>query len=325
MSATTAVPPDVAAYLAAVRAALDDLPAAERDDLLAEVELSVLDAAAEGGPIAARLGPADAFAAELRAAAGLEQSAPSPTEPQFDLTLRRLQDWWASPRVEAVRRALRELAPLWWVLRAYTVVAVWAFAVDADWSARYPGVPVFGNDRAGLALLLFAATLSVACGLAGRRLVRRRGILVALNLAAAVASVPVVLYEIDRMPEQLARDRVFIQTATTPGLARDGVPVDNIYPYSRDGKLLHDVLLYDGAGAPLDVRAGSSDPDRRVVVAAGNVRLYNAFPIRYFEPGTRRVADPDAAPPVTVPSVVTQPLHSEKPKPRKSRSQKSKP
>jgi hypothetical protein len=49
VSATTALPPDVAAYLAAVREALSDLPAAERDDLVAEVEVSLLDAASEGG------------------------------------------------------------------------------------------------------------------------------------------------------------------------------------------------------------------------------------------------------------------------------------
>ena len=50
MSATTTgLPPDVESYLAEVRDALRDLPADERDDLLAEVEVSLLDAAAEGG------------------------------------------------------------------------------------------------------------------------------------------------------------------------------------------------------------------------------------------------------------------------------------
>ena len=49
MTPTTAVPPEVSEYLAAVRAALDDLPATERDDLLAEVEPSLLDAASETG------------------------------------------------------------------------------------------------------------------------------------------------------------------------------------------------------------------------------------------------------------------------------------
>src|SRR5205085_7569518 len=89
---TTAVPSEVTEYLAAVRAALDDLPATERDDLLAEVEPSLLYAASEtGGNVAARLGPAEDFAAELRAAAGL-QLPPSAAhdEPRLLVLARRL-------------------------------------------------------------------------------------------------------------------------------------------------------------------------------------------------------------------------------------------
>jgi len=72
VSATTGLPPEVSHYLAAVREALDDLPSTERDDLLVEVEPSLLDAASEsGGNVSARLGPPEEFAAELRAAAGL--------------------------------------------------------------------------------------------------------------------------------------------------------------------------------------------------------------------------------------------------------------
>ena len=33
--------------------------------------------------------------------------------------------------------------------------------------------------------------------------------------------------------------------------------------------------------------------------------IYNSFPIRYFEPGTRTVAHPDASPPVHVPRIAT--------------------
>jgi hypothetical protein len=35
--------------------------------------------------------------------------------------------------------------------------------------------------------------------------------------------------------------------------------------------------------------------------------LYNAFPIRYYEPGTVRVAHPNAAPPVKTPTVLASP------------------
>ena len=63
------LPPDGAAYLDALRRELADLPVEERDELLAEVESSLLAAAAEGDEQpSARLGPPARFAAELRAA-----------------------------------------------------------------------------------------------------------------------------------------------------------------------------------------------------------------------------------------------------------------
>ena len=72
MTTAAHVPSDVETYLARVRAALADVPADERDDLLAEVEASLHETASEsGGSVAAQLGPPEDFAAELRSAAGL--------------------------------------------------------------------------------------------------------------------------------------------------------------------------------------------------------------------------------------------------------------
>src|SRR5205085_1632935 len=115
---TTTVPPEVTEYLAAVRAALDDLPATERDDLLVEVEPSLLDAASEsGGNVSARLGPPEEFAAELRAAAGLFVPPRAVQgEPRLLVVVRRLV---RDPRL----RELGRLAPIWWVVRAYLLVA----------------------------------------------------------------------------------------------------------------------------------------------------------------------------------------------------------
>jgi hypothetical protein len=36
--------------------------------------------------------------------------------------------------------------------------------------------------------------------------------------------------------------------------------------------------------------------------------VYNSFPVRYYEPGTTRVAHPTAGPSVHVPNVLTPPL-----------------
>ena len=64
------------------------------------------------------------------------------------------------------------------------------------------------------------------------------------------------------------------------------------------------MLLYDDAGLPVAIGAQSSDPDRRVLTRRDGRSIFNSFPVLYFEPGTRRVADPDAtAAPIRVPAI----------------------
>src|SRR5918999_326800 len=123
MSTTTGPPPNVAEYLDALRAELADLAPEERDDLLSEVEPSLLEAAADDDePIAARLGPAADFAADLRASAGLPP-APRSAPPRTGLRA-ALRELAGHPAVIRAASVLRELAPIWWVARAYVAVAV---------------------------------------------------------------------------------------------------------------------------------------------------------------------------------------------------------
>ena len=81
-----------------------------------------------------------------------------------------------------------------------------------------------------------------------------------------------------------------------------------MYAYDRAGRLLQDVRLYDSHGRPLDWGVDFANPDRRPVTDAEGAPVLNAFPIRYFEPGTNDVANPEAAPPLTPPRLTTQPL-----------------
>jgi HAAS len=63
-------------YLDEVRSHLADLPTDERDDLLEDLEAHVHEVtAATDGPLDDALGPPAAFAAELRASAGLASAA----------------------------------------------------------------------------------------------------------------------------------------------------------------------------------------------------------------------------------------------------------
>jgi hypothetical protein len=286
---------EVQAYLDAVRAALTDLPTAERDDLLSEVEASLVEAESEGGGnISARLGPPEEFAAELRAAAGLHQESPAPRAPFRPLLLfRRLA---GDPRVAELRR----LAPIWWVARAYALVGAIALLAGSSWSDAYPVVPKFGSGMLGLLAILAAMAVSVWLGLR----TRTRPI---AELAFVVAAVPLLVH-LAHPP--VRPSAVYVQAAQyyVPGLAYNGVQLGNVYPFTRKGRLLHDVLLYTGAGVPIEVAGAENDPQRRVLQTKEGKRVLNAFPVRYFEPGTGRVAHPGAAPRVRIPRIVTPPL-----------------
>jgi len=309
----TAATADVAAYLAAVRSSLHDLPEAERDDLVAEVEASLVETAGEGGSISARLGPPEEFAAELRSAAGLhESSAPERRPSQLALFAQRIA---SDPRGAQMRSIARELAPIWWVARGYLTVGGLAYILDANWSTQYPvpqvGIGGPGTGETGLALIVVATIVSVWAGL----WMRRHGspfsrFWAVVNAALVLAIIPVTLDVTDTRAQELLFAMSYAPvTQVTPGLTDDGVPIDNIYPYTRDGKLLHDVLLYDGRGRPIEIASNrGDDPNRRFVVSNGSRPLFNVFPIRYYEPGTKRVERPNAAPYIEHPLVVTPPL-----------------
>jgi len=303
---TDDTPAEVEAYLAAVRATLSDLPPAERDDLLAEVESSLREAADDTGSIGARLGSPEEFAAELRSAAGLHESSVTTSQPTIKETIERLL---AHPRVAAARRIALELAPVWWVARGYVVVVGIAALAHSGWSTRYPVVPRLGSAEIGAAVIVFASVASVVVGLrmrhAGGGSYRAA---VAANALCVALAIPVV----DHLGNSALQSTAYISIPTAyvqPGLVNNGAPVLNIYPYSLDGKLLHDVLLYDGAGKAIDIGGNPSVPDRdrRVLRTTGNGLLYNAFPIRYYEPGTVRVAHPNASPPIKTPTVLAAP------------------
>jgi hypothetical protein len=285
MSSAT-LSPEAVAYLAELERELADIPREEREDLLEEVEASLVEA---GDDPVGHLGTPARFAAELRASAGLppRPALPAPPKEPFWTRVRR------SPRTHAALAIARDLAPLWWVARGCVVVALLTVGVQT----RYRGIipRLLGYPALDLALCALVPVASVAIGLLGRRHrfpLRPLRIAVDLGLAACLIFVPGVLNEINRP----TNDVVFVQSEppAPKGLANSGVSLRNVYAYDRKGRLLHDVRLYDQDGKPLDVGRGSLDPDRRLVATRGGTTVFNTFPIRYYEPGTRRVAHPNA-------------------------------
>jgi hypothetical protein len=151
-------------------------------------------------------------------------------------------------------------------------------------------------------VLALALAGSFALGLRhhGRR---HRGLLV-LNAVLAAAVVPVLAHVNDAPGSIVYTETVF---ESRPGLVYDDVQVENVYPYDRRGRLLHDIRLYDQLGRPLEAMEETADPDRRPVRERGGARAFNAYPILYFERDTRRVARPNAGPEIEPQPLRTRP------------------
>jgi len=128
----------------------------------------------------------------------------------------------------------------------------------------------------------------------------------AASALALVAIVP-ALWHLDSPPRDYI-NRYSYSVHIPPGLYLDGQQINNVFPYSRDGTPLNDVLLYLPDGRPLDIGAGINDLNRRYLVNQRGQRLYNSFPVRYFDPGTSKVTHPNAGPRVHIPVVLTPPL-----------------
>src|SRR4051795_10777897 len=135
-------------YLEELDRELKDLAPDERADLLDEVQASL----EEIDDPELRLGPPDRFAAELRASAGLP-AAPRRTNRRVSL----------APYV----RSLKELAPIWWAVRAYVIVLV-AAAIFAAPVPKVGGVPRRHTAELGAVALALALVGSIGAGRAGR-------------------------------------------------------------------------------------------------------------------------------------------------------------
>jgi len=160
---------DVTRYVDAVREALSDLPAAQRDELLDDLTQHLQEVAAEGdAPLSVRLGPPAAYAEELRASIGLTADSPRPRGGVLHRLEAGLDRGRAAllehPTSRAVVDFLPELRPGWWVLRGYLLVAVPSVLWDYAGARSFPWPIVYGSRVLGLLATLAAIVASVAIG-----------------------------------------------------------------------------------------------------------------------------------------------------------------
>jgi hypothetical protein len=275
---------EASSYAAAVRAHLDDLAPEVVEELAGGLEADLLDQAEESpDPLGHRLGDPAAYAAELRAAAGVPpRTAPPRTRTSFrqevDDVVRtvRAQPWWPQ-----AARVGRELRPAWWVVRAWVAFQL-VQGVMAGMSSVLP-------RSAGLWLLLLvlvAGSYALGRGLWAQRPATR--VLVTIgNVLAALLLLPLVstAQGYDRGPAAYSTDAPYSET----GLVADGRTVTNVFPYGPDGEPLTGVTLLDQDGEPIAVGAdalpgepiGTGDRLRVQVpnwTADGDV-AWNTFPM----------------------------------------------
>jgi hypothetical protein len=254
----------VAGYAAAVRAACADLPGPERELLLEDLEDHLQEVAAEaGGPLSERLGRPEAYAAELRASAGLPApgaGARGHGRPRLrdSGAARRLARLWTAaathPAWRAVAGFLPELRPAWWVLRGYLAVQAVAVAMTPlvnGGGFSFPVPQLFGSSLLGLLAVAAAVAGSVALGRRGAHSWPARGLLAAGNAALIMVALVMVA---ELGGSEAVEDRpslVASYAGPISGLRADGREISNIFPFDAKGRPLQDVYLIDQDGKPI--------------------------------------------------------------------------
>ena len=153
----------VETFLERVERELSDLPADERAELLEDLSAHFAEFADED--LVATLGEPEAYARDLREAAGLSFIPIYDTHVSLIDRLRANRD--ALRRSAAWRNArgfLTELRPAWWVVRAWLVVAAFSEGPPGSGGVDFPIPRVADNPFVGFVALAIVIPVSVMLG-----------------------------------------------------------------------------------------------------------------------------------------------------------------
>jgi hypothetical protein len=293
LTSSDALSAHVRGYAQAVRLHLADLGPDVADDLTDGLEADLTEAVLDGmvAPadaeatqvfdLAARFGPADEYAAELRAAAGLPAQTPAARAKRgpgravaeaWTVVSERSRAVWrpvASTRAwTAFAELARSLAPAWWILRG------WVAAQAVLWQYGISDITFWPSSVSGRVLVIAAIVVSVQWG-RGRWVPRwawfPRAVAVA-SVAAGVLAIPMVL-DVKADAEPVAADGLTYDAgwsdgyhnaqvsqastasgapmAEADGVWVDGMQVSNVFAYDAEGNPIRDVQLFDDRGRPV--------------------------------------------------------------------------
>jgi hypothetical protein len=245
MTATT-MTEAAAAFLAAVRDELADLPADDAAELLEDVEAHLAEADADGR--LTDLGTPQQYAADLRAAAGLPERARAHDRWAPVRAARRLYARVAATRAYTeVRAFLPELRPAWWVVRGYLLVVALSHATSRSVRLAVPFPHLSDSALLGLAAVCAAVAASVAWGRRHRTYAGwQRALLTAASVLAVISAVAVT--------EEMRSGGYggeYYYTSVPQGVVGPYGQISEIYPFGPDNQPLADVRLYDQFGNPV--------------------------------------------------------------------------
>lgn len=251
---TTTIAPEIAAFAAAVRAELADLPPEELDDLVDGLEADLAERLEESPD--AGLGDPVAYAAELRAAAGYPARSSRRTldlDAAFLARWRELRaDWTAFAERHRVVRGTVDLVvslrPAWWVYRGWALFALIASSLF--------GIAAFPDRFFSWVLLIAAVVLSVQVG---RRMWLRhriaRGAVVVVDVLLVLMTPAIIGWAVNSVQNPAIG---YEEPWYSGQLAIDGRPIDNIFAYDEFGEPIERVQLFDQDGNPLNLVSDTS-------------------------------------------------------------------
>lgn len=305
-------PDDVATYATAVRAALAALPDSERETLLEDLEDHLAEVASESDvPLRERLGKPEHYAAELRSAYGAGEADSTGQRRLLGGSVRAfIATVTATRTYRELRALLPELRPGWWVLRAYLAVLVVAFMFRDGNNLRPVPNPFSKFGLLETVAMAAAIVISVRLGRRGVPAGRfKRLATQALNVAIAVLTVPVLVSMSTTHPYAYAASD-YSDPYSSASAAGYYPGFMNIYPYTKDGKPLKDVLLYDQNGRPLTpANVGGITTD--YPIGADGQPITNSYPLNQRHPN----GDPILPPRVALPPAPTNSQSSPSPSP----------
>ncbi|MFG2005644.1 HAAS signaling domain-containing protein [Spirillospora sp. NPDC048911] len=301
---------EIEQYARDVRAALADIPEADRAELLEDLEDHLAEVSAESDePLVSRLGLPVEYATELRAAYGTGtvrtrrsvRDTAAGTFQSMEARLREKVD--DSAALRSGWGFLKEFRSVWWIVRAWVAaLLLWRFW-DDDWHTRPRGA-------AQWAVLILFVVASIALGRLSRAHAKGAPRVLIIGLNGLAIALLVAIQANLGLTQLASRDISQVAVAEPEAAAQPAEWQDlaNLYPYSKDGKPLQDILLYNQDGYPLQLpyegygyeleRCGSKPP------------ITNSYPLplrRQDDSGTEPTPGPSCVPGTPMPTPKPRP------------------